>query len=263
MTSLLPLPQTASPRAEVVYPSSDGEPWAETSVHVDAIINAVVVLRHYLEGQEAIVLADQFLYYVEGFPKFRVAPDVMVIFNVPPGARDNYKIWEEKQAPSVIFEMTSAGTKNRDEVTKKDLYESLEVPEYWQFDPKGEWIPEKLRGFRLEGEVYQPITDGRSQALQLRLEVDGAVIAFYREDTGAKLLALAEWLEALRQETLAKQEAEALAESERQRADDERQRADQEQQRADQQQQRADQEQQRAERLAARLRSLGEDPERL
>jgi hypothetical protein len=129
MTSLLPLPQTASPRAEVVYPSSDGEPWAETSVHVDAIINAVVVLRHYLEGQEAIVLADQFLYYVEGFPKFRVAPDVMVIFNVPPGARDNYKIWQEKQAPSVIFEMTSAGTKNRDEVTKKDLYESLEVPE--------------------------------------------------------------------------------------------------------------------------------------
>jgi Uma2 family endonuclease len=263
MTSLLPLPQIASSRAEVVYPSSDGEPLAETSVHVDAIINAVVILRHYLEGQAAIVLADQFLYYVEGFPKFRVAPDVMVIFNVLPGARDNYKIWEEKQAPAVIFEMTSAGTKDRDEVTKKELYESLEVPEYWQFDPKGEWIPEKLRGFRLEGEVYQPITDGRSAALKLRLEVDGAVIAFYREDTGEKLLALDEWVEALRQERLAKQEAEALAEQERLRADQEQQRADQEQQRANQEQQRADQEQQQAERLAARLRELGEDPELL
>jgi len=241
MTSLLPLPQTViSQRAEVVYPSSDGEPLAETSVHIDAIINAVITLRNYLEGQQAIVLADQFLYYVQGFPKFRVAPDVMVIFNVPPGARDNYKVWEETQVPSVIFEMTSAGTKDRDEIVKKDLYEGLDVPEYWQFDPKGEWIPEKLRGYRLRDGVYAPITDGRSEPLQLRLEVDGSLIAFYREDTGEKLLASDELVQALRQETLARQEAEVLLEQERQRADQERQRGD---------------------RLAARLRELGEDPD--
>ena len=248
MTSLLPLPQTViSQRAEVVYPSSDGEPLAETSVHIDAIINAVITLRNYLEGQQAIVLADQFLYYVQGFPKFRVAPDVMVIFNVPPGARDNYKVWEETQVPSVIFEMTSAGTKDRDEIVKKDLYEGLDVPEYWQFDPKGEWIPEKLRGYRLRDGVYAPITDGRSEPLQLRLEVDGSLIAFYREDTGEKLLASDELVQALRQETLARQEAEVLLEQEQQRADQERQRADQERQRGD--------------RLAARLRELGEDPD--
>jgi len=248
MTSLLPLPQTViSQRAEVVYPSSDGEPLAETSVHIDAIINAVITLRNYLEGQQAIVLADQFLYYVQGFPKFRVAPDVMVIFNVPPGARDNYKVWEETQVPSVIFEMTSAGTKDRDEIVKKDLYEGLDVPEYWQFDPKGEWIPEKLRGYRLRDGVYAPITDGRSEPLQLRLEVDGSLIAFYREDTGEKLLASDELVQALRQETLARQEAEVLLEQERQRAEQERQRADQERQRGD--------------RLAARLRELGEDPD--
>ncbi len=248
MTSLLPLPQTAiSQKAEVVYPSSDGEPLAETSVHIDAIINAVVALRNYVEGQQAIVLADQFLYYVQGFPKFRVAPDVMVIFNVSPGARDNYKVWEEAQVPSVIFEMTSAGTKDRDEVVKKDLYESLDVPEYWQFDPKGEWISEKLRGYRLRDGVYVPVTDGRSEPLQLRLEVDGALIAFYREDTGEKLLASDELVQALRQETLARQEAETLLEQEQQRAEQERQRADQERQRGD--------------RLAARLRELGEDPD--
>jgi len=234
MTSLLPLSQTAiSQRADVVYPSSDGEPLAETSVHIDAIINAVIILRNYLEGQQAIVLADQFLYYVQGFPKFRVAPDVMVVFNVQPGARDNYKVWEEAQVPSVIFEMTSAGTKDRDEVVKKDLYEGLNVPEYWQFDPKGEWIPEKLRGYRLQDGVYVPITDGRSEPLGLRLEVDELLIAFYQENTGEKLLASDELVQALRQETLARQETEALLE----------------------------QEQQRADRLAARLRELGEDPD--
>jgi hypothetical protein len=248
MTSLLPLPQTTiSQRAEVVYPSSDGEPLAESYVHIDAIINAVIALRNYLEGQQAIVFADQFLYYVQGFPKFRVAPDVMVVFNVPPGARDNYKVWEEAQVPSVIFEMTSAGTRERDEVVKKDLYESLDVPEYWQFDPKGEWIPEKLRGYRLQDGVYVPITDGRSEPLKLRLEVDELLIAFYREDTGEKLLASAELVQALRQETLARQEAEALLA--------------QEQQRAEQERERAEQERERAERLAARLRELGEDPD--
>ena len=234
MTSPLPLSQTAiSQRADVVYPSSDGEPLAETSVHIDAIINAVIILRNYLEGQQAIVLADQFLYYVQGFPKFRVAPDVMVVFNVQPGARDNYKVWEEAQVPSVIFEMTSAGTKDRDEVVKKDLYEGLNVPEYWQFDPKGEWIPEKLRGYRLQDGVYVPITDGRSEPLGLRLEVDELLIAFYQENTGEKLLASDELVQALRQETIARQETEALLE----------------------------QEQQRADRLAARLRELGEDPD--
>jgi hypothetical protein len=56
----------ASDITEIFYPSSDGEPLAETSVHVDAIINAVVVLRQYLAQQQAIVLADQFLYYAQG-----------------------------------------------------------------------------------------------------------------------------------------------------------------------------------------------------
>ncbi len=106
MASLLP---AKSRKPEVFYPSSDGAPLAETSVHVDAMINAGVALRHYLSAQPAIVLADQFPYYAEGFPKLRVAPDIMVIFDVPPGARDHFKTWTEGQSPAVIFEITSAG----------------------------------------------------------------------------------------------------------------------------------------------------------
>jgi Uma2 family endonuclease len=44
-------------------------------------------------------------------------------------------------------------TQSQDEVEKKHLYESIGVTEYWQFDPRGEWIPEKLRGYRLPGEL--------------------------------------------------------------------------------------------------------------
>ncbi|MFE1745079.1 Uma2 family endonuclease, partial [Coleofasciculus sp. H7-2] len=229
--------------AEIFYPSSDGEPLAETYDHLYAILTTLEVLKQYLAQRQATVLADQFLYYSQGFPKLRVAPDVMVIFDVAPGGRDNYKIWEEGQVPVVVFEMTSKGTQEQDQGLKKTLYEQLEVKEYWQFDPKGEWIEGKLRGYRLRGEKYEAIADNRSEPLQLRLAVEGKLLGFYREDTGEKLLIADELMQALKQETQRRQHAEEQAEIERQRAEIERQRAEIErQQREEAQQQLADME---------------------
>jgi predicted nucleic acid-binding protein len=94
-------------------------------------------------------------------------------------------------------------------------------------DPKGEWIPEQLRGYRLTNERYQPITDRYSQVLGLNLQPEEALLGLYRRDTGEKLLLPSEVTEALRQE-----------------------------------QQRPEQERQRAERLAEQLRQLGVDPDR-
>jgi Uma2 family endonuclease len=229
MVSLLPPTQ----QTEIFYPSSDGEPLAETSVHIDAIIGTVVALRHYFAEQSAIVLTNQFLYYAQGFPKIRVAPDVMVIEDVIPGARDNYKIWEEGRVPSVVFEMTSQGTRQQDQEFKKDLYEQLGVQEYWLFDLKGEWIPEQLQGYRLYQDVYVPITEGKSTALKLRLQVEGSLIGFYREETGEKLLIPDELAQALHQER----------------------------QRVIQEQQRAEQAESQVEQLKAQLKALGVEPQ--
>ena len=151
MTATLPIEKVT----EIFYPSEDGEPLAESYDHVYVILTTLAVLKQYLTGRQATVLADQFLYYSQGFPNLRVAPDVMVIFEVEPGGRDNYKIWEEGQIPAVIFEITSPGTKAQDTGFKKTLYEQLGVKEYWLFDPRGEWIKEKLRGYRLRGESYE------------------------------------------------------------------------------------------------------------
>ncbi len=198
-------------QSEIFYPSSDGEPVAETYIHLYALLTTLEVLRQYLKGRQATVLANQFLYYAQGFPKLRIAPDVMVIFDVEPGGRDNYKIWEEGKVPSVIFEMTSKSTQNQDKEYKKTLYEQLEVQEYWLFDPKGEWIQEKLRGYRLRGESYELITDSRSEPLNLRLAIEDELIGFYREDTGEKLLIPDELAAKLQEETQARQEAENRA----------------------------------------------------
>jgi Uma2 family endonuclease len=243
MTAVI-LDSTANkvPNPEIFYPSSDGAPLAESYDHLYVIMTTLAMLLAHLKGQQATVLADQFLYYAQGFPRLRVAPDVMVIFDVEPGGRDNYKIWEEGQVPAVIFEMTSPGTRSKDDVEKKDLYQGLGVTEYWQFDPRGEWIPEQLRGYRLQGDeepVYVPISDNISQVLQLRLVVEAKIIAFYRLDNGVRLLPLEELNLALEQQV--------------QRIEAESQRADLESQRADAESQRADREAQRARDLEAQI----------
>ncbi|TAE13648.1 MAG: Uma2 family endonuclease [Oscillatoriales cyanobacterium] len=235
--------------SEIIYPSADGEPVAETYDHLYAILTTLEVLKQYLTDRRATVLANQFLYYAQGFPKLRVAPDVMVIFDVEPGGRDNYKIWEESQVPKVIFEMTSPGTKSEDIINKKDLYEGIEVQEYWLFDPRGEWIPEQLRGYRLGEDGYELIRDSRSDVLQLRLEIEGKLIGFYREDNGEKLLIPDELASALKAER-------QRAESERQRAEAESQRAEAESQRAEAESQRAEAESQRAEAESQRATEL-------
>ena len=179
---------TAMITPTIYYPSGDGEPVAETFDHLYVILITIEVLRQYLQDVQACVLGNQFLYYEEGNSGKRCAPDVMVIFGVEPGSRDNYKIWEEGAVPGVVFEMTSKGTKDKDDVDKKILYAQIGIEEYWQFDPKGEWIAAKLRGFRLVDGKYMPIANSASSALGLRLEVTGALISFNRLDNGEKLL---------------------------------------------------------------------------
>ncbi len=250
---------STSQPSDIIYPSADGEPVAETYDHLYVILTTLAVLKQYLQDRQATVLANQFLYYAEGFPKLRVAPDVMVIFEVEPGGRDNYKIWQERQVPSVIFEMTSKSTQDEDLNRKKDLYEGLEVPEYWLFDPKGEWIEEQLRGYRLRGDVYEQIADSCSEPLQLRLAVEGKLIGFYRQQDGQKLLIPEELSEALQQETQLRLQAEEELDRERQRAETERQRAETERQRAETERQRAEE----LESLLTRYREqFGELPDR-
>jgi hypothetical protein len=201
----------AAAPSSIEYPSSDGEPLAETYDHLCAILNTFGVLKQLLKGQQATVLADQFMYYAQGYPKLRVAPNVMVIFGVEPDGRDNYKIWEEGQVPSVIFEMTSAGTRQQDVGFKQSLYEQLEVQEYWLFDPKGEWLEPPLQGYQLNRGEYIPITDSCSDVLDLRLAVEANYIAFFRRDNGERLLIPDELAAALQVELQARQAAEAKA----------------------------------------------------
>ncbi len=206
--------------SNIYYPSEDGEPLAETQQHALAILMTLSVLSLYLREKKAVVFADQFLYYVEGDPSARVAPDVMVVFDIPLKLYNHYKLWEYGSIPAVIFEITSESTKLNDLNVKTKLYQKIGVPEYWLFDLYGEWIEGQLIGYRLSPSGdYEIITDRCSRVLGLELLPEGHLISFYRLDNKEKLLTPEELFLAKQIAEQKVKEAQEQAELERQRAD--------------------------------------------
>ncbi|MEH1826147.1 MAG: hypothetical protein V7L22_12400 [Nostoc sp.] len=64
------------------------------------------------------------------------------------------------------------------------------------------------RGVGGWGRSLTPHTPSRCEPLQLRLQIERQLIGFYREDTGEKLLISEELVEALKQERLAREQAQ-------------------------------------------------------
>src|SRR5689334_2214235 len=110
---------------EVVYPTSDGEPMAETDRHRDLTVYVIEALKaHFTARPDVYVSGDNFIFYQEGDPSKRVSPDAYVVLGVPMRARDSYMPWKEGgRLPDVVFEFTSRKTQREDSRTKRPLYE--------------------------------------------------------------------------------------------------------------------------------------------
>jgi Uma2 family endonuclease len=166
------------------YPTSDGRPMGETDLHRDEMFNAIETLKLYFKGQRIYVTGNLLLFYKEGDRRRDVSPNVMVVKGVEHRQRQNYLLWEEGKAPSVVIEVTSKSTGAEDLHKKRDLdRDTIKVSEYFLLDPCAEYLSPPLQGFRLSGEGFLPIAavEGRlpSQELGLHLEKIGVSLRFY------------------------------------------------------------------------------------
>jgi len=185
------------PTSEIEYPETDGQPMAETDVHAQLMMSLRFALANYFRDEpEVYVSSNLLLYYVEGEPKKRVAPDVFVVRGVPKGDRRIYKLWEEGRAPEVVIELSLRQTWREDLQIKWRLYEQLGVGEYFIFDPEYDYLDEPLVGYRLEEDLYQPleVKDGRvrSEGLGLELVDTGETLRLWDPQVGQFLLTPAE-----------------------------------------------------------------------
>ena len=196
------------PPRKVHYPESNGLPIAETRFQYDSLTYATGALDIYFQDRPDVAVEGfRLLYYVEGDPRSRVAPDVFVVIGAPKRRRRTYQLWEEPKGPDFVLEVTSWSTRRRDQGFKRDLYARLGVGEYWLFDPTGDWLDPRLQGNRLADGTRTcrsrrfGIEGGervlRSAVLGLDVYVDGEEIRFRNPATGRKLLTLEETERAL------------------------------------------------------------------
>jgi Uma2 family endonuclease len=207
---------------KVEYPTRDGKPMAETTIHRDAMMDLIRTLEHFYAGDPTVyVSGNMLMFYEEGNKRRHLSPDVFVTLGIPKRIRDNYLMWEEGKGPDLVIEVTSKSTRREDQVKKRDLYRDvLHVREYVLFDPMGEYLRPPVQGYRLEDREYVPIepVDGRLPSLVtgLHLEAAGTSLRLFSPELGR-------WLPT---------EAECIA-TEARRADEQARRADVEARRAD------------------------------
>ena len=263
------------------YPSSDGEPMAETTLHLRWLITIKENLEILTQGKDIFVAGDLLWYPVKGKVNICKAPDVMVAVGRPKGDRLSYLQWHEGNvSPQVVFEVFSKS--NRRRLNKENLlefYEKYGVEEYYSYDPVRNvfvihlWQDNKFT--RLEGlqkwvspllnirfewnetsfEIYRP--DGSSFVNFEELERQNRYLAMQYKEVLALRLQEHKWLVHVEEDAkLARQEAEA----EKQKAEAEKQKAEAEKQKAEAEKQKAEAAVNRQKILEDKLRKLGIDP---
>lgn len=217
--------------AEIIYPDSDGQPMADSTIQYELIVKIKEGCESLFKTDPNVFVAADLLWYpVEGRPDISQAPDTMVVFGRPKGDRLSYiQYREDNIAPQVAFEIRSHNDRQTKMNQKLSFYQRHGVDEYYVYYPE----TNELEGWqRIEGmlEVIDPMEGWISPRLGVRFELGEEGLEIYRPD-GEKFLSYAELEE---QQLLDRQ-------------------------RLQQEAQRAEQAEQRAERLAAKLRELNID----
>jgi Uma2 family endonuclease len=161
---------TAPPQT-IIYPDSDGKPMADHTLQFRWITTIKwgidAMFRH---DPDVFVAGDLLWYPVEGRPKIRIAPDILVAFGRPKGDRGSYRQWEEGGiAPQVVFEIQSPGNRYMEGVRKFRFYQRYGVEEYYVYDPDHGSLDGCLRTGRRLKEIRK-MAGFISPRLQIRFE---------------------------------------------------------------------------------------------
>ena len=198
----------------VVYPEEEKVPESELQGNARRYVQGALSIR-YQERPDIYVAGDMFIFYRMNDAEARLAPDIMVVFGAaesPP--RPSWLVWREGGlTPDFVLEIASPGTVADDAGWKRDRYATMEVSEYWRFDPQGgELIPELLTGEVLDaargyrrlpvGRDATGILRGHSARLGLDLCVVSSELRLYDPVAG-------EWLRSHAESEAARVSAEA------------------------------------------------------
>jgi hypothetical protein len=227
------------------------EPEMESSLHYMQLLLLVSILEWaWREKNDFFIGANLTIYFSRQQLKHRDfrGPDFFLVKNTTREPRNSWVVWEEDgRYPDLIIELLSDSTTKVDQTTKRELYaQRFHTPEYFYFSPE----TLEFAGFKLDFNQYVPITPNDQGWLWS--ESLGFFLGIY--DSQLRYFSL---------EGIVIPTPDEVARNEMLKANQAMVRADQETRRAEQETQRAEQEKIRGDRLAAKLRELGIDPEKV
>lgn len=169
---------------QIVYPDSDGQPMSDNTKQFRWITVIKSNLDWLFQDEELVFVAGDLLWYpVEGNPKYRVAPDAMVVFGRPKGDRGSYKQWEEDNiAPQVVFEILSPGNTEGEMERKLQIYARCEVEEYYVYDPDRYILKGYQRGEDMFLDRIEGMDGWTSQRLGISFDLSGKELQITHPD---------------------------------------------------------------------------------
>ena len=160
----------------IYYPTGNGKPMAEDTLHRELMATAVAALKRHLRNVLTYMYpATTSCTMWKASPEARVSPDCYVVIGVPRSGASSTSCG--KKTRSRLRLCLSSRPKPRRKKTwriKRPLYEqTLRVAEYFQFDPTGDYLNPRLQGQRLLQGRYQSIElrDNHMFSEQLQLEL--------------------------------------------------------------------------------------------
>jgi Uma2 family endonuclease len=197
------------------YPDSDGQPIADNTKQFRWIVAIKENLEWlFAEAPDVFVAGDLLWYPVEGEPKIRMAPDVLVVFGRPKGDRGSYRQWhEENVAPQVVFEILSPENRLKEMLEKLKFYDRFGVEEYYIYNPDNQELTGLVRS-EAGLELIDP-ANWTSPRLGIRFDLSGEELQIYRPD-GQPFASYVEIAQQAQQERQRAEKAESLLEQERQ-----------------------------------------------
>ena len=133
-----------------LYPEADGRPMEAGDFQRNQMVWILRALKaHFSQDPTVYVSGNIFMYYMQGFPKKSIVPDVLVSYGVGQKLRRSYRVWEEGKVPDFVMELSSKRTYQCDLNYKMDIYASLKIQNYFLFDVEEPYLPLPLMGFEL------------------------------------------------------------------------------------------------------------------
>jgi Uma2 family endonuclease len=180
---------------ELEYSEEGDEPLASDYHYMEQIFCYTVLFERFA-GPDCYVSFQRWLRRDAAGREPMLQPDLLVARGVPQRNHRVYDPWQEGKMPDLVAEYLSPTSLKADQVGKLDAYHKLRIPEYWLFNPSGEFAGPRIRGWNLLGrEGPEPLleeADGSfaSRVLPIRFMIVDDVLEVLDGRSGAQLTPL-------------------------------------------------------------------------